>query len=136
MESFGRLLVMGDATRDERTPGAEAIGSTQTHIAETAVEWAQIRRVRLTVVEGPAAGLAREVAAPRVTIGSHQLNDLVIDDPTVSRFHCEIRLEPAGAVVVDLKSKNGTVVDGVTVREALLRHGSQLQLGRPVIRFE
>src|SRR5262249_17476788 len=88
------------------------------------------------VTEGPGAGAVRESSADRVAIGSHQLNDLVIDDPTVSRFHCEIRIEAAGATGVDLKSRNGAIVDGVLVRECFVRGGSSLRLGRATVRFE
>jgi two-component system, NtrC family, response regulator GlrR len=95
-----------------------------------------VRRFRLTVIEGPGAGQVRESSDDRCQVGSHPLNDLVIDDPTVSRFHCEIRIEAGGAVVSDLRSRNGTLVDGVQVREAFLRGGSLLRLGRAVVRFE
>jgi two-component system, NtrC family, response regulator GlrR len=95
-----------------------------------------VRRFRLSAIEGPGKGISRESTADRLTVGSHALNDLVIDDPTVSRFHCEIRVEDGAAVVTDLRSKNATIVDGVEVREAVLRSGCLLRLGRATVRFE
>src|SRR5437773_6734020 len=77
-----------------------------------------VRRFKLTVVEGPKPGLTRESASDRCSIGFHPLNDLVIEDPTVSRFHCEVRMDDTGAEVRDLDSRNGTVLDGVRVRQA------------------
>src|SRR5262249_14378793 len=68
--------------------------------------------------------------------GSHSLNELVIEDPTVSRFHCEILLEPGGAALHDLNSRNRTVLDGVVVREALLKAGSLIRLGNTAVRFD
>ncbi len=88
------------------------------------------------VVEGPGLAAAWQSTGDRCSIGSHRGNDLVVEDSTVSRFHCEIVVDEGGARVRDLKSRNGTVVDGVAVREAFLRAGSLLRLGKTVVRFE
>lgn len=45
-------------------------------------------------------------------IGRSSEADITVDEPTVSRFHIELRLEPE-PVVTDLGSSNGTVVGGV-----------------------
>ncbi|WP_437283034.1 sigma 54-interacting transcriptional regulator [Sorangium sp. So ce375] len=95
-----------------------------------------VRRFRLELVEGPAKGAVWDSSADRCSIGGAEGNDLVVDDATVSRFHCEIRIDDAGARVRDLRSRNGTVVDGVHVIEALLRTGSLIRLGKTVARFE
>jgi DNA-binding NtrC family response regulator len=88
------------------------------------------------VVEGPARGVAWQSTRDRCSIGSHHRNDLVIDDPTVSRFHCEIVIDDDRVVVRDQHSRNGTVLDGVIVIEAVPRMGSLLRLGNTVICFE
>jgi hypothetical protein len=54
--------------------------------------------------------------------------DIRVDDPGVSRAHCEIVLGTP-AVVRDLGSTNGTYVDGTKVGQAALVDGSRLQLG-------
>ena len=54
----------------------------------------------------------------------------------MSRFHCEVVIDDSGVHVRDLQSRNGTVLDGVTVREAFLRAGSLLRLGKTVLQFE
>jgi DNA-binding NtrC family response regulator len=96
-----------------------------------------VQRFTITILDGPSEGLVRESSGGGCSIGSHLLNDVVIDDPTVSGFHCEIRIDPhEGVRLVDLKSRNGTVVDGVRVREAFLRSGSTLQLGRARVRYD
>jgi two-component system, NtrC family, response regulator GlrR len=93
----------------------------------------QVQKFRLTVADG---GRVWESNGDSCSIGLHALNDLVLEDPTVSRFHCEIKMEGAGARLRDLDSRNGTIVDGVTVYDALLRDGSLLRLGRVTVRFE
>ena len=95
-----------------------------------------VRRFRLTVVEGPKAGLTWESQSDRCSIGFHPSNDLVMEDATVSRFHCEVRIADDGAHVRDLDSRNGTVVDGVRVSDAFLRAGSLVKIGRVALRFE
>src|SRR5215831_162602 len=48
------------------------------------------RRFHVVVTAGPAAGTIWRGPAERCAIGSHPSNDLVLDDATVSRFHCEL----------------------------------------------
>jgi DNA-binding NtrC family response regulator len=95
-----------------------------------------IQRFELAVIEGSASGARYHSDGQVATIGSHALCSLVVSDPTVSRFHCEIRLGDDGARVRDTGSLNGTVVDGVRIVEGFLRSGSVLRLGRTAIRFD
>ena len=95
-----------------------------------------VRDVVLEVIEGPAAGKSHRSEGERLTIGSAALCDLVIDDPTVSRFHCEIQIGDDGARLRDTGSLNGSIVDGVRVLDAYLRGGSTVRLGRSALRFD
>jgi DNA-binding NtrC family response regulator len=88
---------------------------------------------RLTVLD---SGAVLDVVTGRATIGSHESNDLRIDAPKVSRFHCEVVVDGAEARVRDLGSRNGTVVDGVRIAEAYLRNGSTLSLAGVGVRFD
>jgi len=96
-----------------------------------------VRRFRLRIVKGGEVGHVFESTQDRTQLGSHQLNDLILDDRTVSRFHCEVFFDDRGkAWVRDLGSLNGTQVDGVQVKEAALRSESLLRLGNLSLRFE
>ncbi len=95
-----------------------------------------VRKFRLTVQEGPAKGIAWESRGAQCSIGSQPGNDLVLSDPTVSRFHSEITVEDGRARVRDLASKNGTLVDGVAIVDAYLRPDATLRLGSSLLRFE
>jgi two-component system response regulator GlrR len=112
------------------------VGETQTHQGAVRVTPGAVRRIRLTLLEGPEPGRIWESSGDRCAVGSHALNDFVVEDPTVSRFHCELEVGTDGVQVRDLGSRNGTVVDGVTVLGALLRAGSLLHLGRAILRFD
>ena len=115
------------------TTPAEAHAETRAHGAETSPE---VRRFRLTVLEGPARGASWESDGDRCSIGSGEGNALVLADPTVSRFHCEIIVADRRARVRDLTSKNGTLVEGIQIADAFLRSSSVLRLGASTVRFE
>ena len=105
-------------------------------LGATDSEGESVRGFEVDVVEGLDSGKHWESLTERCTIGAHPSCDLVIEDPTVSRFHCEIVIGDRGAVVRDLGSSNGTVLDGVRVVEGYLKRGSLLRLGRSVVRFQ
>jgi transcriptional regulator with PAS, ATPase and Fis domain len=95
-----------------------------------------IQGFRLTVSAGPDAGLSCSPKSETTTIGTGDSTDLKLKDPTVSRFHCEIRSSGGGVVVKDSGSLNGVVVDGVRVTEAFLHGGAVLSLGNTKLTFE
>jgi transcriptional regulator with PAS, ATPase and Fis domain len=90
----------------------------------------RVQPVSLRVVEGPDAGMVALFDRERISIGTHKSADFRLRDSTVSRFHCELRLQEQKIAVVDLASKNETLLDGVAILHAHARPGSQLQLGR------
>src|SRR5262245_37360388 len=84
---------------------------------------------RLTVVEGPDLGATVAPTGELCSIGAHARCGMVLNDPRVSRFHCEIRIDAAGARLRDTGSLNGTFVDGLRVVEVFIRDGSRVQVG-------
>src|SRR5262245_57728923 len=56
--------------------------------------------------------------------------------PRASRNHAEIRATGEGFLVVDLGSMNGTVVNGIPVKEHVLRDGDEIAVGATKMRFE
>ncbi len=63
-------------------------------------------------------------------VGKSAENDLVLEDQTVSRIHCEIVRETRGYLLRDLGSTNGTLIDGAEVREAYLKPGAVITVGK------
>ncbi|MEO8704474.1 MAG: sigma 54-interacting transcriptional regulator [Kofleriaceae bacterium] len=94
---------------------------------------ALVRECQLVRVE---SGEAHVFGAERVVVGADPRADLVINDPAMSRFHCELTITGGACVVRDLGSRNGTMVDRVPIIEAPLRDGALLALGRTELRFE
>jgi DNA-binding CsgD family transcriptional regulator len=66
----------------------------------------------------------------RITIGKSPDNDVVLDDPVVSRLHAVIERYAAGWAIRDLGSRNGTYVNGERIgSERALRPGDEIRLG-------
>lgn len=81
---------------------------------------------------GPAGLVGKRLPLPEVGIrlGRASDCDVPLSDPTVSRYHAELRLHPSGGWVVrDLGSANGTTVNGQRVTEASLRAGDLITVG-------
>ncbi|HXV59731.1 MAG TPA: sigma 54-interacting transcriptional regulator [Vicinamibacteria bacterium] len=94
-----------------------------------------VRQFSVEVVDGPAAGMIFESKGQRTILGKDRSSDLVLADPTVSRFHCEFRVEGERIVIQDLNSLNGTYVNGTRVIAAYLEEKATIGLGRCVLRF-
>jgi DNA-binding NtrC family response regulator len=99
------------------------------------VEGLRRRVYRLTVGRGKGAVVCRSID-DAVTIGSHPGNGLVIADPTVSRFHARIELDPHGYLLRDLDSTNGTHIGNLRVEAAYLPAKARLLLGEVEVLFE
>jgi Nif-specific regulatory protein len=70
------------------------------------------------------------------TVGRDPNNIVAISDPSVSRKHCLLRREEDGRFQIkDLDSRNGTVVNGIAVKEQWLRHGDEIVTGDSVFVF-
>lgn len=81
--------------------------------------------------EGPRVSLKQ-----RLTIGSDTRNDWVINDLTVSDFHAEVNMASAGKYeLIDLKSKNGSFVNGLRVQRNLLTENDIIRIGGDQKRF-
>jgi hypothetical protein len=76
-----------------------------------------------------ASGQLREVDAAGITIGRDVHNDIVLEDPSVSRSHARIAVERDGLIIFDV-STNGTLVNGRRITGAVpVGEGDQLQIG-------
>ncbi len=93
-------------------------------------------RPRLVVTAGPAKDTVIPLTQDEASIGRDPNNVVAISDPSVSRKHCLLRRESDGRFqILDLESRNGTLVNGVTVKEHWLRHGDEIATGDSVFLF-
>ena len=78
----------------------------------------------------------RRIEVPeRMIVGRTSECDLVLDDNAASRRHIEITLEPMGFCWKDLKSSNGTLINGVRMLGGVLKDGDRIQIGDTRMRF-
>ncbi|MFE9766857.1 FhaA domain-containing protein [Streptomyces sp. NPDC005808] len=77
-------------------------------------------------------GTRHQISRPTLVLGRSTEADVRIDDPGVSRRHCEIRTGTP-STVQDLGSTNGIVVDGQHTTRATLRDGSRIVVGSTTI---
>ncbi|HEX2571776.1 MAG TPA: sigma 54-interacting transcriptional regulator [Polyangia bacterium] len=116
-------------------PGLEGLPSTTLTLAASSGH-VLAQRFSLTVVAGPDAGLTRVATAERMVIGTGESADLRLTDRTVSRFHCELAPLDGRLAIRDLGSRNGTLVDGISVLHAFLGPVALITIGRTQVRFE
>ncbi|MET9910911.1 FhaA domain-containing protein [Streptomyces sp. NPDC002144] len=77
-------------------------------------------------------GARHQISRPTLVLGRSTEADVRIDDPGVSRRHCEIRTGTP-STIQDLGSTNGIVVDGQHTTRATLRDGSRIVVGSTTI---
>ncbi len=77
--------------------------------------------------------LPLDADAGEVSIGRTPDNALVLDDGSVSRRHAALRYGAEGWSLTDTGSTNGTFVNGVRVREAVLRDGDRVRIGGVIL---
>jgi hypothetical protein len=77
-------------------------------------------------------GSRHQISGSTLVLGRSTEADVRVDDPGVSRRHCEIRVG-SPSVVQDLGSTNGIVVDGQHTQRATLRDGSRIVVGSTTI---
>ncbi|MGD6744494.1 FhaA domain-containing protein [Streptomyces sp. BH106] len=77
-------------------------------------------------------GTRHQISRATLVLGRSTEADVRIDDPGVSRRHCEIRTGTP-STIQDLGSTNGIVVDGQHTTRATLRDGSRIVVGQTTI---
>ncbi len=91
---------------------------------------------RLIGISGPLKGAAFPLPTGEVSVGRDSSNQLWAADPALSRRHCVLIPNGDGKFAIrDLKSRNGTLVNGVPVEEQQIRHGDQIFIGDSVLIF-
>jgi pSer/pThr/pTyr-binding forkhead associated (FHA) protein len=93
------------------------------------------RFASLLVTEGPLAGKRFSVEAELVV--GRAGADITIQDPEISRRHASLKPQNGGVEITDLKSANGTVVNGATIdRPTILANGDVITLGHTSMTVE
>ncbi|MGP0021291.1 MAG: sigma 54-interacting transcriptional regulator [Candidatus Sulfotelmatobacter sp.] len=93
-------------------------------------------RPRLLVIAGPAKDSTIPLPDGEGMLGRDPTNAVSVPDASVSRKHCLLRREEDDRFQIkDLDSRNGTLVNGLAVKEQWLRHGDEIATGDSVFLF-
>ncbi len=88
---------------------------------------------RLIVRRGPQPNQVYELSKDVITLGRDITNDIVINDPEVSRHHSRLTRTPGGYTLEDLGSTNGTFINGQRLAAARpLANGDMVGMGETV----
>jgi hypothetical protein len=90
--------------------------------------------IRLSVLEEGKPPVRYVLEKPRVVLGRGKC-DVKISDPEVSREHCAIETREGVVMLRDLKSSNGTLLNGHLVNEHALKNGDQVTIGTTVVKI-
>ncbi len=141
-----------DATEYASNQSYALLGAVEINFVPGSEEITGTLEVHPSTKRGPAAPATGVTASPEhpildiagekwllteeiTVIGRSRAADIQVADPSVSRQHIEIRVTPAGVILTDLGSRNGTLVEGNKVSAATLVDGNQITIGQTNILF-
>jgi transcriptional regulator with GAF, ATPase, and Fis domain len=89
----------------------------------------------LVGVFGPLQGSSLELNEDETSIGRDTANQLCIPDSLLSRRHCLIKKDGESFRIIDLDSRNGILVNTIPVKDRVLQHGDQIEIGDSLFLF-
>ena len=140
-------LTGGDGPREKGAP-QDTSGQTRIFRTEDTGDEVEQGTAAISADEARRHGLALEIVELALGdethpleghgpwgVGRSQENDIVINDPNVSRRHARISRSDNGFVVEDLGSTNGTLLDGAPIDREMIEGGDELTFGQTTARF-
>jgi hypothetical protein len=94
------------------------------------------RRAYLLVSTRGSRPVQFDLGGPLIGIGRASDNDVIVDDPMVSRHHCQLKLQHGAYSFTDLGSRNGSTVNGQPVSQVALGPGDVIRVGDTEIEFQ
>ncbi|MGH3147061.1 MAG: FhaA domain-containing protein, partial [Rubrobacter sp.] len=140
-------LTGGDGPREKGAP-QDTSGQTRIFQIQESTGGVEQGTAAISADEAQRHGLAREIVEMVLgdetfplegrgpwTVGRSQENDIVVNDPNVSRKHARISRADNGFIVEDLGSTNGTLLDGAPIDRERIEGGDELTFGQSTARF-
>lgn len=121
--------------REARDVRPDPTAESATAAAPVATSARQDNYGRLMVREGKNASYEIELGHQVTVIGRGTDTDLRLGDQAVSRRHAEIRVVNGKALVSDLQSTNGTLVNGARITTAALVDGDEVRVGETTLTY-
>ncbi len=114
------LIELGDTITLEYgilVPEVQPSGKNQPAAAEVVALVEANTHFSLTMTKGPAVGYVYPLEGKTISIGRDLTNDIVVQDPEVSRFHLRLHFSQRGYLIEDLRSTNGTFINTEPIHE-------------------
>lgn len=92
--------------------------------------------IQLLVTAGPDRGKSFSFKDFPVVIGRQEGCAVIFSDNSVSRCHARLEREGSRYFLIDLKSTNGTRINGVKINKKMLQPGDTIALGTTVCTFK
>ncbi len=98
-------------------------------------------KMSFTIIQGTDVDFGRsfQFAQDKVVIGRAENCEIRLADDKASRRHCRVELTrgESGELVIihDLRSTNGTAVNGEPIRDRVLLSGDRIEVGSTILRF-
>lgn len=124
-----------EKTNKKQSDGEQTFESTVVTSIEK-LQGEEDRRAYILFLSGPLQGKLYCLEKKETVIGRGEEVDIPIRDNRVSRKHLKISLHEGDAVAEDLKSTNGTFINGSRVSSHVLENGDKIQISSStVIKF-
>ncbi len=92
---------------------------------------------KLVVIAGPDKGRSFPLEdGESLVIGRGEASDTQVNDPRMSRVHCQVHVEKGCVVLADAGSSSGTFIEGTRVTQRELMPGVTFQVGDTHLRYE
>jgi len=91
---------------------------------------------QLTFMSGVSTGTVIPLTENEYRIGRQRDNEIQLGDLGISGHHARIYRGPEAYIVEDLKSRNGTWLNGVRVYHSSLKDGDTLRLGETDLKYQ
>jgi len=92
--------------------------------------------IHLAIIKGGKQGTYPLPVGKAVLLGRGSSCDIQIDDPAVSRVHCQLEYDGDTVKLVDTNSSWGTLVNGKKMTECDLQAGDKITIGETVLLIE
>jgi diguanylate cyclase (GGDEF)-like protein len=101
----------------------------------TLIRVAAEQRALILVLSGTRLGHRLVLGDAPIDVGRGSAAGLILDADSVSRKHARIERFGGGHKIVDLGSTNGTYVNGVKVKEHILKDGDRIGIGKALLKY-
>jgi class 3 adenylate cyclase/HAMP domain-containing protein len=144
LEGVSRPIKIYEIDEREPLPGGPQVANAQpvlpTPLAEAgplpaATGAGRRPRAALTLRGGDEAGQAYLLDGHPITLGRGSDADIQLDDHEISRCHAQLHWDGSTYLLEDLRSSNGTFVNGELVQTTALRPGDVIRVGNVSLEF-